>query len=68
LCDKFEAIAVVIIRNALCWDAKLLMFQRNLLVFILYPEGGGSTRLQRVTVQKTVFFKCIVWFLNIYIK
>jgi hypothetical protein len=60
--------AVVIMRNALCWDAKFLTFQRNLLVFILYPEGGGSTRLQGLTLQKTVFFKCIVWFLNVYIK
>jgi len=55
-------------RNAVCWDAKLLMFQKNFLVFILYPEGGGSTRLQGVTFQKTVFFKCVVWFLNVYIK
>ena len=68
MCDKFEATAVVIMRNALCWNVKLLVFQWNLLDFILYLGGGGSTRLQGVTFQKTVFFKCIVWFLNVYIK
>lgn len=59
---------MVIMRNAVWWDVKLLMLQRNLLAFVLYPVGGGSTRLQGVTFQKTedsilqvycLVFKCI---------